>query len=289
MKSRLTQVFRALEAELAQPPMPDAYTFGEENAYSIRVAASAEDRRRAWALAYGVYLSKEYAEPNRQRLWYTLHDALPDTTTFLVEKGGQAVAALTLVFDSPLGLPADDIYHDRLDDLRRQGRRLCEIVSLVSVESDLRKGVQVMKHMFKLAYLTAHHLEDATDFVITVNPRHVSFYERTLLFERAGEERLYSKVGGAPAVLLRLDLVAAWDAYRERFDGLPGERNLYRFFIDGSERLRAWLRRARRPLNRHSLQRYFVEERPLLAEAVPGARHYVEECYLAYDLSPAVL
>ncbi|HOX06003.1 MAG TPA: radical SAM protein [Planctomycetota bacterium] len=275
MRSRLTEALRNLEEQDGHTSA--GYRFGADGAYSIRVAASAEDRRKAWRLAYRVYRGKDYAGPNAQELWYGLHDALPGTTTLLVERQEPAgssrtqsvpVAALTLVFDSPLGLPADELYRSELDGLRAGGRKLCEIVSLVSIETDLRRGAEIMKHLFKLAYLVAHHLEGATDFLITVNPRHVSFYKRMLLMTEAGPERAYAKVGGAPAVLLGLDLVAAWETYREHFGHLDGDRNLYRFFLDRAGELREWLRGARRPLDEASLRRYFVEERPLLAGAV---------------------
>ena len=65
--------------------LPDAESersvlrFGPAGEFGIRLAESSEDRRRAWALAYRVYLEKEYAKPNPQELWYSIFDALPQT------------------------------------------------------------------------------------------------------------------------------------------------------------------------------------------------------------------
>ncbi len=281
---------RTLEEKVGA--VPGEYRFGAAGDYSIRVAASIEDRIRAWSLVYRVYREKEYAVPNEQRLWYGLHDALPGTTTFLVEKRAQdttavsaapstlglqaaaavvPVATLTLVFDSPLGLPAEEVYGPELGSLRACGRRPCEIVSLVSVEGDLRCGMEIMKRLFKLAYLVARRLTDATDFLITVNPRHVSFYKRILLMSELGPERPYGKVGGAPAVLLGLDLLGAEELYRARYGEEQG--SFFRFFVDQvtEPEIVSRLSRSRRPLGEADLRRFFVEERPLLFGA--GGRH----------------
>ena len=106
----------------------DPYIFGSCGDCEIRVASSIEDRRRAWELVYRIYAEKGYAENDSQGLWYGIHDALPETTTFIVEREGEVVSALSVVFDSPLGLPSDNLYGPELDLMRGQGRRLCEIV-----------------------------------------------------------------------------------------------------------------------------------------------------------------
>jgi hypothetical protein len=282
MRSRLTEVLRALEED-AQARSAE-YRFGAAGDYRIRVAGSAEERARAWGLVYRVYLQKEYAAPNAQRLWYGLHDALPGTTTLLVERGAEPVASLTLVFDSPLGLPADQVYGPELAALRAAGRRPCEVVSLVSTEPELRRGAEVTKHLFKLAYLAARRLSEATDFLITINPRHVSFYRRVLLMEEFGPERPYGKVGGAPAVLLGLDLLEAEERYRVRYGDAP--ESLYRFFVNPATEpgILAMLRSARRPLREDALQKYFVMDRPLLPGASTEQRAAVHDCYLPHAL-----
>ncbi len=282
-KTRLTQVLRELEREVAGARACE-YRFGEGEEYRVCVAESEADLLSAWRLVYETYLEKEYAAPNHQRLWYSLHDALPETTTFLVRRDGEAVACLSVVFDSPLELPADDVYAEELNYLRRGGRRVCELASLASSETNLRRGVEVTRHLFKLAYLLARRVAGAADMVMTVNPRHVRFYKRTLLFEEAGGEREYRKVGGAPAVLLRLNLETAERRYEERYGRDPG--SLFRFFVnpDTDTDIVEMLETARGALQESTLRRYFVSKRRLIQAASPQARAYLQECYLAYDL-----
>ncbi len=86
-RTRLTECLSALVKRLDDDLGTESvHRFGPGGEFQVRVATSAEDRRRAWALAYRVYLEKEYAAPNPQGLWYSLHDALPETVTVLVER-----------------------------------------------------------------------------------------------------------------------------------------------------------------------------------------------------------
>ncbi|MBA4386787.1 MAG: hypothetical protein C0404_02330 [Verrucomicrobia bacterium] len=211
------QIKTPLETEVTDRQSGSEYRFGRNAEYKLIVARTLEERKRAWRLVYRSYLDKGYAQPDPDELWYGVYDALMQTTTFLVSRNGRDVATLTIVFDSALGLPADKLYCDELDVLRRNGRRLCEIISLVSEESDRKQCIEVLKHMFKPAYLMACKLVDATDFIITVNPHHSSYYERKMLFRRHGDIKFYDKVNGAPAVLLILDLEEAPGRYIEHY------------------------------------------------------------------------
>ncbi|MCK6473474.1 MAG: hypothetical protein L6R28_17255 [Planctomycetes bacterium] len=242
---------------------PEALHLTQLPGVSLRMANGLQDRRRAWRLAYEVYLEKGYAQPAGDCCWYGRHDALPETVTFLAEDNGRPVAAVTLVFDSPWKLPADEVAGSALDALRAQGRRPCELVSLVSLEQG-RRGAEIVKHLFKLAWVAARHGADATDFVITVNPRHVSYYTTVLLFERLGATVPCPRVKGAPADFLRLDLLNAEGRYAQRYDALLGRRNLYRFFVDRVEQTRDWVQANRRQLSSADLFEAFLRARRLI-------------------------
>ncbi|MBA4387705.1 MAG: hypothetical protein C0404_06970 [Verrucomicrobia bacterium] len=195
------------------------YKFGQSGEYEVRLANTLDERKRAWRMVHRRYLAEGYAGPDGDGLWCSLFDALPQTTTVLVTRNGADIATVSLVFDSDYGLPADTLYKDELDTMRQNGRRLCEISSLASEETDRRSAVEVLNHMFKIIYLLACRLADATDFIITVNPHHVAFYERKLLFQRIGEVRSYGKVNGAPAVLLQFNLETAPERWFARYSG----------------------------------------------------------------------
>jgi hypothetical protein len=249
------------------------------------MAVSAAQRPRAWALVYGVYLAKGYAPTDPQHLWYGLHDALPETATFLAERDGQAVAALTVVPDSPLALPADVSFSQEVSALRRPGRRLCELVNLAAVDSEFHRGVETLLNLFKLAYLTALRLDGATDLVIRVSPQHQPFFQRLLLFHPAGPERPAGGPGMSPGVLLQLDIETASRRYREKYGVKPD--GLYSFFVDPATEPRVveWLNRTRQPMPAEALRHAFVTARPLIAAASQEQRLYLASRYPGYDLT----
>ena len=64
----------------------------------------------------------------------------------------------------------------------------------------------LLVRLFNFIYIFALRVRRFDDFVIEVNPRHVNYYKRMLLFEQIGTERPCPRVQGAPATLLHLDL-----------------------------------------------------------------------------------
>ena len=193
------------------------------------VATTAQDLQQAWRLVEGCYAAKGYSH-NSDGLWYDPQVLDPRTTCLLTRQ--PSPATVSVVFDSPLRLPADVVFRDLLDPLRVQGRRLCEFTALAHAHPDREYDPGTISELFRHGWLVAAHLEDATDIMVTVHPHHVPFYRRCLLFERLGPVRNYGKVNDTPAVLMRLDLQTAPARYRERH----GARGLGAFFLNDPRR-----------------------------------------------------
>jgi len=191
--------------------------------FHIRLANSAGRREAASLLIRKMYGWRGYVfEPSEQ------HD--PNKITLYAETGGTLVGTMSLCLDSDFQLPADDNFRDKLDELRAQGRRLCE-PSRLAIDKGVTK--RVFASLIHISYLYSHQLHDFTDYVIEVNPRHVMFYKRMLGFSDFGGERPCSRVG-APAVLLRLPLsemgaqIRTWGGLMEQHGE---ERSFYPYFF----------------------------------------------------------
>ena len=162
-------------------------------AFRIRLAQSQDSRTRAGKLVMRRYSFRGY------RLKSVPVD--PGLATFVAYHQGHLVGTVSLRFDSPDGLAADELYHPELDELRHSGARLCEFTRLAV---DVRMGSKpTLAALFHTAYLLAHQVRQYDTAVIEVNPRHVVFYRRALAFELLGPERLSPRVN-APAVLLKV-------------------------------------------------------------------------------------
>lgn len=264
--------------------------FGKAREFALRVAACEKDRLKCWHLVYKEYLALGYTDRKELEYRYSLHDALPDMGTFLVESQGQAVGTVSVFPDSPLGLPADDHYKTEVDKLRWQGRRPVEVGRL-TIDREHMNERSVLTSMFDILSLYARRIRKATDLVITVNPSHAKFYERVLLFERIGQEKRLDGVGGAPAVLLRLDLelqrkVIRWEHGEGSKPDGKVERTFYKYFSSKAEeelkvaRMRACLSIPEEAF----LKRYFVWLRPLLPQHSGPLKDFFAACYPQYDL-----
>lgn len=199
----------------------------QQQELKIRLADNAGQRSSASMLINKMYSWRGYATS-------PVVEDNPNRITFVASDKDMAVGTLSINFDSEIGLLVDQLYKDKTDELRREGRKLCEFIKL-AVDGEI-KSKKVLAALFHISFITAHLIRRYTDVLIEVNPRHVRFYQRMLCFEIVGEERMNPRVN-APAVLLCLDLKKAHQMI-ERFGGNIGavdERSLYPYFFSPAE------------------------------------------------------
>ncbi|PCJ59952.1 MAG: hypothetical protein COA79_09100 [Planctomycetota bacterium] len=202
----------------------------------ISIANNVIDRIEAYRLLYSVYVEKEFATPNKSKMWFSLFDAHPDTVTFIAKENNVLVGAITVVFNSEMGLPANDLYADEINEFITEGHKVAEIISL-GIQKRARYAQKILIKLFNFAYLAARGLHSVTDLIITVNPKHEPFYKRKLLFDMLGGNKCYEKVGGAEAVLLKLDLKKIEKLVDKiRLEKHP-KKTIYQQFFKASEKL----------------------------------------------------
>jgi hypothetical protein len=152
----------------------------------------------------------------------------PNLFTFAAYNAGALVGTMGMRFDSPAGLPADELYKREIDRLRSQGQRLTEFTRLAVDEAATSK--EVLGALFHTAFLYAHQVRGCSHVIIEVNPRHVAFYRRVLFFRQVGEERYLDRVG-APAVLLALDFAEVGRALDAFFAQPDWRQQTKSFFV----------------------------------------------------------
>ena len=197
----------------------------EQQKFKIRLAHSQERVNNASLLVQQMYMKRGYDAPGMQKV--------PDRITLMVSQNEAVVGTLTLGIDSGQGLEADKNYKNEVDQLRAQGRRIFELTKFAVDES--RGSKRILAGLFHVAYIYGRYLNERTDALIEVTPKHAVFYKRLLGFEQFGEERMNSRVN-TMGVLLRLDMaymdqqIVLWggktdDAAAQR------ERSLYPYFF----------------------------------------------------------
>jgi hypothetical protein len=152
------------------------------------------------------YVERGYMKPHPSGTRVGRHQVLRSTRVFVARAAGRVVATVSLVEDSPHGLPCDALYRDELAAMRARRERLAEVSALAVAGDASREGSRTVRALFHAVALYAVRLARLDALVVTVHPRHTAFYERRVGFERFGPARSYDAVDGAPAVPLRLDL-----------------------------------------------------------------------------------
>lgn len=198
-----------------------------------RVARSRQELEGAFSLVYKEYLARGYIPKGyKSRLRVSLYNALLSTTTFIAKQKNKVVAGVTLIPDSPLGVPMDKIYKEELDTLRKQGCRISE-VSQLSIDSSLfgrsffsmfnfNKLIFIFR-LFKVVLDYALEVDKLTDLCIAVNPKQQFLY-KFIYFEQFGALKYYGSVNRAPAIALRLRLRGLDEKARSRM-------GLYKIFF----------------------------------------------------------
>jgi hypothetical protein len=196
---------------------------------TLRAADTSGHRSSANILVHRMYAARGYKTASG-----TTTAAAPNAVTLVACDKGETIGTVSISFDSPQGLLADDLFQAELDALRGEGRRLCEFTKLAMDHAV--KSRRVLASLFHAAYIWAHLRGGFDDGIIEVNPRHVRYYERMLGFVVMGPQRMNRRVEAA-AVLMRVDFSHA----RQQLARLgarsapDGERSLYPYSFSAKE------------------------------------------------------
>ncbi len=198
----------------------------ENRQFRIRLANTEERRESASVLVDKMYSWRGYEHS-------TKHDEKPNRITIITsDNNNQVIGTVTIGLDSRMGLLADEMYHEELEALRREGKRLCEFNRL-AINSSIRSK-RVLACLIHVAILYPSGVFGCTDGVLEINPRHVQFYEKALGFTRIGAERMCPRVK-APSILLKTNF-AYMDEQIKKLGGLmaraKGEKSLYPYFFN---------------------------------------------------------
>jgi len=157
-------------------------------------------------LVHRCYLERGYVQPTADGRHVSPYLAMPSAAVFVARAGSEVVATVSLLEDSELQLPCDELYPAEMGVLRAAGLRVAEVSALAVSEAHRSVALEAMRALIRVVGVYARDLAGVDHLCIAVNPRHASFYESRLRFRRFGGLKAYGAVNGAPAVGLLLDL-----------------------------------------------------------------------------------
>jgi len=196
---------------------------GLSRSIQVKLASERDEFEQAFRLVADRYKSRGYEAADAGAYRFTPYHALPGTVTFVAKDGDRVVATLSLVPDNDtLGLPMESIYTDEVERLRDEGRTLAEVTCLAEEGLNPREFLRVFSAMIRVMF--QYHVRRGGDtWVITVNPRHRSYYSKVLGFVPLGPCRSYSTVGDAPAEAFYLDVDEMRESVPAKYAEIFGE------------------------------------------------------------------
>lgn len=250
---------------------------------AFRAVETTGELTHACRLVYEEYLKRTYIAPNPWQMKLSLYQALPSTTTFLaVHQHHGLVGTVTLVEDSPLGLPMDEVYKAELDEMRRQGLRLAE-ATMLALRSDLfGTGVFTMFHskklmltlrLFKVMFDYLRSCTQADELVACFNPKHQMLYD-FLSLKPLGGLKTYPGANSHPAIAKHLNVAQT----RQQATATAP----YKLFYGSTPSASDFTKKLR--LSAADLLQLFIRETPILASASPTELAYVKQCYPSYPI-----
>jgi len=174
--------------------------------FSFSVASDFGQLGECYSLAYREYLKKGYVKSENISQMIVNDYDLNKTTMVVMAKNKlqEVVGTLTIVVDDNRGLPCDELFSNELTTMRQNGAKLAEVVRL-AISSEFQNSKEILVGMFNLVCNYIKNITCGSDLLIEVNPRHVKYYQRLLLFKIMSDVRECHRVEGAPAVLLCLN------------------------------------------------------------------------------------
>lgn len=189
----------------------------------VRIARRDPEILDALNLVYQAYLRSGLIGSNPEQLRVTQHHLLHTTQVLVAVSKEEVISTTTLIPDSLLGLPMEELYGEEVSLRRRRTRGIAEVSCL----ADRRKGGEAnaaadqtgdadggggsrgdFSVLLKLMSLTAQAAayQGVEELLIAVHPRHSAFYRRFFGFELIGDLKAYESVNNNPAVPLSLNL-----------------------------------------------------------------------------------
>jgi len=234
-----------------------------------KIATTTQEMEQALELVTQQYISVGlHKQDNDLRM--TKYHLLPESKIFIAIKSlpdGQEkiIGTLTLVTDSSMGLPMDEIYFNKINRLRISGLLLAEVIGLAVSPGESALQNNIVMYLFKIC-LQYSKLTHVNDLLCSVTKKHITFYQELLLFKSIGELSPYSYANGLSIQGHRLNLQQADSQFEEVYSGMEFDADLHRFFFTET-------REYNRPFGKGDAMtpeqlRYFLEERTKLLSAL---------------------
>lgn len=137
--------------------------------FEFRPVQSLFELEEALRLVNDSYARRGISTVCRAGMRFSAFHLLPGTTTFVAIKDQQIVGTVSLIEDSMLGLPLEEVHGNEVVMQRLAGGRLAEVGTLAVAAGYRGKGVPLM--LYNAMFRWAMHFRGVQRLLIAVHPR----------------------------------------------------------------------------------------------------------------------
>jgi hypothetical protein len=131
----------------------------------------------------------------------TRYHLSPKTTVFTAVTDGRVTHTVSLIRDSELGLPVEDLYGAGVRAMRQQGLALAEASCLAASAAQESRRVSFERSVDLMGLMVQSARQQGVQrLLLAVHPKHAKFYVDWYGCVVFGQEQAYSTVKGKPAV-----------------------------------------------------------------------------------------
>jgi len=215
-------------------------------AVNYSIARERDTIEEAFGLVYQAYIEVGLQAENEARIRFTKYHVIPTTKVFVavfrpeltkpeferghVNDNKKVVGTLSLVIDSKLGLPVEQVCGAEIDEMRGQGAKLAEVIAL-AIDPQFRRH-NVMMYLYKIMFEYAR-LKGVTDICCAVTKRHIEFYRDILLFRPLGQLLPYSAGNNLEVQGHVLNIEYAFGDSKATYSTEGFDANVHDFFFAG--------------------------------------------------------
>ncbi len=259
--------------------MSESLAVGESKALEVRLAQNIEEMKSAFSLVYDEYRKRGYCMESPSRMHYTCFSFLPNSRLFILKEKGNLIGTVSLIPDSPCGLPMESVFPSVVQRFRKPSRKISE-VGLLALHTDaFQKGsfslanfrkLKAAFYLFKTMFDYARGAAGITDFLIAVHPKHEKLY-RTLQFQVLGPAvESYPGACSKPALPMHFDVLKVVKTVSSHHG--VGSYFLNHFHPDENTQTHfSW--------TRTEMGKFLKDYLPLWDKITPQYREFLERCY----------
>jgi hypothetical protein len=216
-------------------------------AVNYSIARERDTVEEAFGLVYQAYTEVGLQAENAARIRFTKYHLIPTTKVFVavfrpeltkeeferghVNDNKKVVGTLTLVIDSALGLPVEQVCAPEIQAMRDKGARMAEVIAL-AIDPQFRRH-NVMMFLYKIMFEYAR-LKGVTDICCAVTKRHIEFYRDILLFQPLGQLLPYSAGNMLEVQGHVLNIEYAFGNSKATYSTEGFDANVHDFFFAGA-------------------------------------------------------